>query len=1353
MPLSFAQQRLWFLAQVDAGGFSYNVPFFSRLRGPLDVAALERALTELVLRHEALRTTFGEEGGQPVQRIAPEAVVPLPVETLEARAWEVVVRRAEAEVPLPAESWEARTRDEMRPAEAEAPLPVETLEELEREVVRRAEEEARRPFDLEKGPLLRARLLRLAPEEHVLLLMLHHIACDGWSLELLERELRVLYAAFSTGAAPALPALPVQYADYTLWQRAWLKDEVLEEQLAWWKAHLAGASPALELPLDRPRPPVQSFIGTSLTVPLSPSLSSAVKELGRREGVTPFMLLLAGYQALLSRYSGQRDVVVGTPISGRNRREVEGLIGFFVNTLALRMDVDGEERFRGLLRRVREACLGAYAHQDVPFEMLVDALQPVRDLSRSPLFQVMFVLQGVRPLPSLPGLDASEVAFDAGMAKFDLTLFMRETAEGWLCVWEYSTTLFDEATVRRLADSYVRLLEAAVADPEALVGELPLLGEEERRRLVEEWSGRVDAEYAPELMHEWVEAQVARTPDAVAVTDGREELTYARLEAQANQLAHHLVALGVKPGGTVGLCVERGSPRMPVAVLATLKAGAAFLPLDPSYPVERLAQMLEDTGAPVVLVQGRLEEALPRGLEARLVRLEQEAEAIDARPTFAPAVPLSSETPCYFVYTSGSTGRPKGIVMSHRAVGNMLRWLLERTVDPAATTLQFASLNFDVSFQELFGTWCLGGKVLLVSEVQRRDPVRLLRLMVEHEVGRLYLPFVALQALCEVAQLEPRLPPLNEVVTAGEQLQVTPALVAFFERLPGCVLENQYGPSEAHVVTAWRARGAPSRWPALPPVGAPIHNVQVYVLDERGAPCPVGVAGEVYVGGASVAHGYHGRPELTAERFLPDALSGQPGGRLYRTGDKARWLADGNLEFLGRLDGQVKVRGFRVELGEVEVALRGLSGVKDAAAVVREDGGVKRLVGYVVRGAEEAWDAEALKRQLGRRVPEYMVPSVLVRLEALPLTPSGKVDRKALPAPDTQRQELASTYEAPRDELERQLVGVWEEVLGVRPVGVRDDFFSLGGHSLLAIRLLARIRSSLGRALPVSALFQQATVAHLAALLREDAEPWSPLVRLKEGRGRRPFFCVHPVGGTVLSYTELARLLGPEQPFYGLQARGLEGDAPPCETLPEMAALYVAALQSVQPRGPYLLGGWSMGASIAWEMACQLQTREERVEVLALIDGFVRPFDGDGSPPGHDEAARLGALFYKDLLRAAGHALPLEDEALSRMAPEALLRTLEEAGQSLATGTQPLRALRGVFELNLLAAWRYVPPPYSGPVVSLQAKGTTRVHGWEAVATGALEVHELDGDHYSILRAPHVERLASLLRNCLERAG
>ncbi|MCP3162991.1 non-ribosomal peptide synthase/polyketide synthase [Myxococcus qinghaiensis] len=1056
-PLSFAQRRMWFLSRLDPSGFAYNAPFFARLKGRLDVSTLERALTEVVRRHEALRTTFAEVEGEPVQCIAPEAPVSLVVERLEGP-------------------------------------------EREQEARRLAEEEARRPFDLGMGPMLRARLLRLDEEEHVLLLTLHHISCDGWSLSLLERDVGELYGAFLEGRESKLSALTVQYADHAVWQREWLKGEVLEEQLAWWKQHLEGASPALELPTDRPRPPVQSAKGAVLGVPLPAELMKALRERCKQEAVTPFMLLLASLQALLSRHSGQPDVVVGTPIAGRTRREVEGLIGFFANTLALRVDVDGNESFKSLLGRVRQACLGAYQHQDVPFERLVDALRPVRDLSRSPLFQVLLVLQNAPPLVRLSGLESRDVDFEPGVAKFDLTLFVRETPEGWVALWEYSTALFDEATVRRFAGHYVALLKGVLEDPERKVGQVDLLDEEERRRVLPEWPRWEELKHPSWLMHRRVEAQAARTPSAVAVTNGGGSLTYAQLEQRANQLAHHLMALGIRPGSVVGLCLERSSLDLPVAVLATLKAGAACMPLDPGYPPSRLAQMLDDVGAPVVLVHGALEHALPGEGTARRVRLEEEAARIAEQSTVAPGWVLSPELPCYVLFTSGSTGQPKGVTMSHRAFGTLVSWQLASTSAPGARTLQFASLSFDVSFQELFCTLCEGGTLVLVSAATRQDPATLMASLREHRVERLFVPFVALQALSERARHEVELPPLREVVTAGEPLQVTPAVVSFFERLPGCVLENQYGPTETHVVTAWRAKGPPSTWPALPPVGRPIVPARVWVLDAWGAPCPIGVTGEVCVGERSLAHGYWGRPELTAERFVPNVLDGdRDGPRIYRTGDRGRWLADGNLELQGRADEQVKVRGFRVELGEVEVALKELPGVTDAAVVVRRtDGGEKRLVAYVVRpesgDAEdlkrrqanqqpESWDAEDLKRRLAKRLPEYMVPGVLVRLESLPLTPSGKVNRRALPEVDSRRAEEGARYEAPRDVLERTLAEVWQEVLGVSLVGVRDDFFALGGHSLLATRVVSRLRDALGHDVPVRLLFESPTVEALAERL------------------------------------------------------------------------------------------------------------------------------------------------------------------------------------------------------------------------------------------------------------------------------
>ncbi|MFL5356299.1 amino acid adenylation domain-containing protein [Archangium sp.] len=1315
LPLSFAQQRLWFIEQLEPGGFTYNVPYALRLKGRLDRAVLERSLGEVVRRHEALRTTFVEVNGQPVQCIAPELVLVLPVEDVEGRA--------------------------------------------EGEVQRRVEQEARRPFDLEKGPLVRATLLRVVADEHVLVLVIHHIACDIWSLDLLLREVETLYRAFSEGQEPQLPAPPVQYVDYAKWQREWLKGEVLESQLGWWKQQLAGAPPVLELPVDRPRPPVQTFRGSHLVKPLPPALAGAVKELSHKEGVTLFMAFLAAYQALLARYSGQSDIVMGTPISGRNRREVEGLIGFFLNTLPLRVDGSGAESFRELLGRVREACLGAYAHQDLPFEQLVDALQPVRDLSRSPLFQVMFVYQTELKSMSLPGVSVDEFAFQAGMAKFDLTLFVRETPNGLLSLWEYNTDLYDEATVERMAAHYVRLLEGAVAQPEGKLSALPLMDEAERRRVVVEFND-TKALYAPARgVHELFEAWADRTAEAVAVSFGEQGLTYGELNRKANRLAHHLRGLGVGPDVPVGLCVRR-SLDLAVGVLGILKAGGAYVPLDPAYPAERLALMLESSRAPVVLTQRALKDALPAGTARRLY-LDTDEGAWAGGSEANPQPLMGPQALAYVIYTSGSTGVPKGVAMHHGPLLNMLRWQVSRAVAPKGKTLQFSALSFDVSFQELFSTWAAGGELVLIPEELRLEARALLEKMDSSGVERLFLPFVALQNLAEVAEREGVVPrQLKEIITAGEQLRVTPALRGMFARLPeGCVLENQYGPTETHVATAYRLEGSPEQWPDLPGIGKPIANTSVHLLDGNGAPVPVGVVGELYIGGVAVARGYLHREELTREKFIEDRFAAAPGGRLYRTGDYARYLADGNIEFLGRRDAQVKVRGFRIELAEVEAVLARHPAVRDCVVDAREAAsGQKLLVAYVVgKPGQQAPGSGELKRYLKETLPEYMVPSAFVPLEAFPLTPSGKVNRRALPAPDPGRQESSRSYVAPRTALEVRVARVWEELLGIHPIGVRDNFFELGGNSLLAIRLLSRIRTSTGKSLPVAALFQDATVEHLAGLLRQEAGPWSPLVELRKGDGKRPFFCVHAVGGTVLGYVELARLLGPEQPFYGLQSRGLDGDQEPCGSVEEMAALYIEAIRSVQPRGPYLLGGWSMGGSIALEMARQLQARGEQVDLLALIDSYDLTPAVAGLSPEHQEASRLGVLFYRDLLRAAGQELPVSEEALARMGPEELSGTLEEASKAAASvlgaGVQPLQALRRVFEENLRAAWRYVPPRYEGRITVFEAsESALRAQGGTRFVTTGVDVHALEGDHYSILRGPGVEALAARLSSCLERA-
>ncbi|WP_164000301.1 non-ribosomal peptide synthetase [Pyxidicoccus caerfyrddinensis] len=1304
---SFAQQRLWFVSQLDAGGFSYNMPNALRLKGPLDVSALEASFQEVARRHESLRTTFAEVDGQPVQRIH---------------------------------------------AKVEPRLEVEDV--AEKDVIARAEQEARTPFDLERGPLLRVRLLRVTPEEHVLLWTVHHLVFDGWSMGVLEREVAAVYGARVRGEAPELEALPVQYADYARWQREWLKGEVLERQLSWWKEQLAGVPPVLELPTDRPRPAVQSFNGAHLPMRLPPELAGALRELSRKEGVTLFMTLLAGFQALLARYSGQADIVVGSPISGRNWREVEPLLGFFVNTLALRVDTGGGVSFRELLGRVRKACLGAYAHQDLPFEHLVDALQPARDLSRTPLFQVMFVMPGATvPMP-LPGLDSEEVAFEPGMAKFDLTLFVRELPQGLVAYWEYNTDLHDEETVTRMAGHYARLLQGAVSQPGQRVDSLPLLGEAERRRLLVEWNATEAPRPSEPHVHALFEAWAERTPDAVAVRAGDARLTYGALNRRANQLAHVLRGAGVGPDVPVALCVRR-SLELAVGVLGILKAGGAYVPLDPAYPQGRLAMMLRASRAPLLLTQSTLLDVLPSD-EVRTLCLDTETftGASDAN---LPAM-AGPEALAYVIYTSGSTGVPKGVAMPHGPLLNLLHWQLGAFVLPRARTLQFSALSFDVSFQELFSTWEAGGELVLISEEQRLDARALLELMDRQEVERLFLPFVALQNLAEVADREARVPRrLREIITAGEQLRVTPALRRFMKRLDGCVLHNQYGPTECHATTFLVLTGDAGAWPDLPSIGRPIANGRVHLLDEHLSPVPVGVPGELYIGGELLARGYLHRPELTPERFIPDPFSSRPGARLYRTGDFARYLPDGALEFLGRRDAQVKVRGYRIELAEVEAALAHHPALKDCVVEAREDGsGHKRLVGYVVGAGGPPPQAAELRAFLKERLPDYMVPGHFVPMDAFPLSPSGKVNRRALPAPEGSLHDSTRVRIAPRSALELQLVRAWEEVLGLHPVGIRDDFFELGGHSLLAVRLLGRIRELTGRALPVAALIQGATVEHVASLLRREQGPSSPLVQLRGGTAKRPFFCIHPVGGTVLSYAELAHLLGPDQPFYGVQSPGLEGEAPPSESLEELAALYLKAVRAVQPRGPYLLGGWSMGGSLAFEMARQLESQGEEVGLLALIDTYAKAFPGGTVMPEWLEPARLGALFYRDLLRATGADLPCPEEELSRLAPDEALRVLEEAGRKAAalpeSGMQSLHTLRRVFESNLRAAWSYVPRPYAGTLLSFEASEATRPHGWESLARGGVEVHTLEGDHYALLRGPGVKALAALLRGALERA-
>ncbi|HEX2203314.1 MAG TPA: amino acid adenylation domain-containing protein, partial [Longimicrobium sp.] len=1019
LPLSFAQERLWFLDQLESDSAFYNIPVALRLSGAMDVSALERALGEIVRRHEALRTTFPEVDGAPVQAIAPFGGFALPVGDLSA------------------------------------------LEETEREaeVRRRVADDAARPFDLTHGPLFRAALLRLSAEEHVLVLSMHHVVSDGWSLGVLFRELSALYEAYAEGRESPLADLPVQYADFAVWQRAQLRGETLERQLAYWKGRLAGAPALLELPTDHPRPAVQTYRGAEEAVELPAGLLQRLEALGWGEGATLYMVLLSAFQLLLSKYAGTDDVVVGSPMAGRTRGEVEGLIGFFVNTLVLRTDLSGDPTFRELLGRVRDTTLGAYEHQEVPFERLVEVLQPERSLSHSPLFQVMFTLEdaeGTRA--SLPGLRAESVDAEVTTTKFDLTLSLGSDGGRLRGALVYSTDLFDRATIQRMAGHLERVLEQVSSRPDARLSEVELPSAEERDVVLHAWN-RTEAGFPADVcIHQLIEDQAERTPNAVAVVFEDDAVTYGELNARANRLAHRLVRLGVGPEVRVGLCLER-SVEMVVSILAVLKAGGAYVPLDPGYPAERLAYMLEDSGVPVLLTQERLRGILPSS-NATVLAVDSEWAEIETERAENPTPAVSPSNLAYVIYTSGSTGRPKGAMNAHRGVVNRLWWMqAEYGIGAEDVILQKTPFSFDVSVWEFFWPLQQGAKLVMARPEGHRDPAYLAEVIETEGVTTLHFVPSMLQQFVEEAD-SARCGSLQRVICSGEALP--PALVArFHERFPATVgLHNLYGPTEAAVdVSYWACERGDAT--GVVPIGRPVWNTQLYVLDAALRPVPVGVPGELYIGGVQVARGYLDRPGLSAERFVPDAFATEAGARLYRTGDKVRWRTDGALEYLGRLDEQVKIRGLRIELGEIEAAIRRHEGVTDCVVVARADAaGEKRLVAYVVGEAE----ADALKTALRRSLPEYMVPSAFVFLDALPLSPNGKLDRKALPAPEFGG--AAERYVAPRTEVEEALAGVWAEVLRLERVGVEESFFDLGGHSLLATRVVSRVREVLRVELP-----------------------------------------------------------------------------------------------------------------------------------------------------------------------------------------------------------------------------------------------------------------------------------------------
>ena len=1041
-PLSFAQQRLWFLNQLEPDICTYNETSALSLDGELNIKALHGALNAIVERHEVLRTTYEmADDGYPVQIVGAVQSVELPV------------------------------------------LDISELAGSQRgaEVQRTAAELRGRPFDLSKDMPLRLALIRLSPRSHVLVVVKHHIASDGWSSGVFYRELASHYNWLTRGGTNPLPELPIQYADYAVWQRERLHGEALQRQLSYWKEKLRNV-PALELPTDRTRPAVQSYRGARQSITLSKDLSEKLKGLSRKEGVTLFMTLLAAFQILLHRYTGQDDIVVGSPIAGRTRSELEELIGFFVNALVYRNNLSGDPSFNELLAIVREGALQAYQHQDLPFEKLVEDLNPERTLSHSPVFQVLFAVQNVpRQKFAIPRLTVTPLEIESITAKFDLFAAFVERDGRLILRIEYTVDLFNADTMERMVSHFRTLLDGIVANPERRISELPLLTEAEKHQVLVEWNETKRDYPKDKCVHQLFEEQVKRTPETVAVAFEDQQLTYRQLNSQANQLAHFLRNHGVGAESVVGVCLER-SPEMILAILAILKAGGAYLPLDPSYPTERLGLMVERGGASIIVTQKSLVSRTPTG-EAVCCCLDNLDQILTEQKQESLSSISSPENAAYVLFTSGSTGVPKGVLMEHRSLVNLLSWQAETFASRAATrTLQFAPLSFDVSFQEIFSALCFGGTLVMIGEAERRDARALWPLLKEKAVERMFVPFVALQQLAEAAQGDAvTIESLREIITAGEQLQVTQPIADLFARLPDCRLCNQYGPTESHVVTSFALGGDPADWPKLPPIGRPIANNKVYILDRCLQPVPIGVIGELYIGGDSLARGYLDQPELSREKFISNPFIKEAGARLYKTGDLARYHADGNIQFVGRIDDQVKVRGFRIEPGEIETILCRHPEVLECVVSAREDAtGGKRLVAHIVAGTAHDLDSRKLRDFLKEKLPEYMIPNAFVFLDSLPLTASGKVDRRALPASDGSRPDLAEAYLAPRNRTEELLAKIWAEVLKLERIGIHDNFFDLGGHSLLATQVASRIREALRIELPLRAMFETPTIAGLS---------------------------------------------------------------------------------------------------------------------------------------------------------------------------------------------------------------------------------------------------------------------------------
>jgi len=1312
-PLSRGQEQIWFHHHLAAPAPIYNESVTIHKRGPLDPVVLERCFNEIVRRHEIWRSAFPMSDGKAAQRIDSNVRVSLPLIDLSHLS----------------------------------------VEEREAEAVRIATEDARRPFDLNVAPLFRARLFRWTEDYHRIYLTVHHLVFDGVSIyRVLIRELAALYSAYSAGLPSPLPELPVQYGDYALWNQNQLAHGGSHAaQLKYWRETLSEDLPSLEIPTDRPRPAEPTWRGGMETCTIPAHLIEALKELGRREGVTPYMLLLAALQVLLYRYSGQDEVTVGGATNTRTRPEFEPLMGYFLNAVVFRSQVGPDLTFREFLGRVQNTVLGALANSEIPFNAIVRELAPKRDSRRHPLFQVLFSMRP--PFTDFPeGWDVTDMEVHSGASTFDLFVEFSEHPHGLSGRCVYSTDLFDRATIQRLLGNFQELLQQLAANPDQAISRIPLLTGSERQTLLVDWNNTRKT-FPSGRIHELFEAQAEASPDHPALVFRGQQLTYAELNACSNKLAHYLRKNGAARGFLVGIYMER-SFEMVVALLAILKAGAAYVPYDPELPASRLNMMLEDSRPVCVITQRRLSGNLA-GYAGRIVPLDSGMEAIELQPDSNPCIAVAPRDAIYAIYTSGSTGVPKAAINPHEAVANRILWMQDTyPLDAGDRVLQKTPYSFDVSVWEFFWPLTCGATLVIAEPGGHKDPAYLANLIGAERITTIHFVPSMLREFLEARNLD-RCGSLQRVFASGEALP-SDLRQKFFQRLEA-ELHNLYGPTEAAVdVTYWDCSNqAPC---ATVPIGRPISNVTAYILDRHLAPVPIGVAGELHIGGIAVALGYLNRPELSAARFIPDPFDKDPNARLYKTGDRARFLADGNIEYLGRLDNQVKLRGFRIELGEIESAILQSDQVQSAVVALREDSPIgKALIAYVVPAAPKL-DSQTMRAFLKDSLPDYMIPAHFVFLDALPVLPNGKVNRGGLPVPRHWTTAPTQQYAAPSDSIERQLVEIWESLLGTHPIGVNHNFFDLGGHSMLLARMLFQVERTFNRGLSVAAAFQKSTIAQLAALLREEQTSSQPcrVFPIQSEGTRPPFICL----GAGAYFLPLARRLGNDQPLLGVDLTHLETARLPVPAhLQDFAAFVVKAIREFQPEGPYYLGGWCLYGVLMYEVAQQIIAEGGEVALLVMIDS-INPTHQRMLPFFARIQVALQKWAYLATLLAKSKAgeIPAYLSQRMRMLRNRMVRFWQrrEYNRSVQNADGPLEMeLDPVF---LMAAANYEPRPYSGRVVHFQA--VERPSGrhwdlryvWQKLIRGAFDTYDVVGGHDGMFREPWVGVLGKRMKNSLAQA-